>query len=784
VLLGTISFAYGLVTALASQIPQLDPERLQKHEKNGYIYANDGHRVLAVLRGSENRVIVPSGEIPAVIKHAIVDIEDKRFFEHRGVDMHGILRAIWADIRNKKVVEGGSTITQQFVKNAYGSQRTFGRKLREAALAWQLEQQWDKDRILTSYLNTIYFGNGAYGVEEAARVYFGHSARRLTLPEAALLAGVPADPSLYDPVANPQAARRRRHEVLAAMLAQHDIAYNEFRRANRSPLPDPRQIHLPGTQGPAQYFTNYVKQLLIDQKGTAWVFGGGHRIVTSIDLHLQELAQQAIASQLNDPNGPSAALVAIKPDDGSVLAMVGGRNYHESQFNLAVQGERQAGSAFKPFVLATALDQGVSPTAEFESKPVTISLGDRDWYVHNYEGSNLGTIDLETATQYSDNTVFAQLTRLVGPANIARTARDLGITRTLNPYFAIGLGADPVSPLEMARAYATFANGGFKIKTKILGKVEDEPRAVVSVDGRDTKPVGVAALPNTNDAALIDEMLQRVVTGGTGIRAQLADGRPVAGKTGTTENYGDAWFVGYTPQLAVAVWVGYPNGLKPMLTEFHGEAVAGGTFPALIWKSFMQRALRYLRDGPESFPPAELPSVETRRLVLRDGRWQRDNGNCRGAIEVTYFAGYREDEQKTANCKPNEVEVPDVVGDTYDAARARLEAQPLTPVVVYEPAKAGQRVGVVVRQLPASGRLSSFDKVTLVFAKAVHGTVPKVVGLTVPQARKRLLAMRLRPSLRGLGNLVVGQHPGWDVAAGAGLPVTLFVRVRQRAPGG
>jgi penicillin-binding protein 1A len=723
-----------------------------------------------VLRGSEARVIDTSQQIAPVMKHAIVDVEDKRFFEHRGVDIHGIVRAIWADLRNDKIVEGGSTITQQFVKNAYvKNERSIGRKLKEAALAWQLEQQWSKDRILTAYLNTIYFGNGAYGVEQAARVYFGHDAAKLTLPEAALIAGIPSDPTLFDPVTNPKAARQRRKTVLQAMLDAHDITYNEFRLANRTPLPKPEDVHLPGTQGPAQYFANYVKQLLVDRYGTARVFGGGLKVTTSIDLGLQKLARDAIAKWLTGV-GPSAALVAIDPRDGRILAMVGGDNYRESQFNLAVQGERQAGSAFKPFVLATALTQGVSPATTFESKPVTISLGNRNWYVHNYEGSNLGTIDLGTATAYSDNTVYAQLTQLVGPTNVATMARNLGITRHLDPYFAIGLGADPVSPLEMARAYSSIANGGFRIDSSIFG---NHPRAILSINGQADKPVGVPAL-GANNAAIVDDLLTRVISEGTGTRAALPDGRPEAGKTGTTENYGDAWFVGYTPQLAVAVWVGYPKGLQPMLTEFHGKPVAGGTFPALIWKSFMEKALPALHDDPESFPAPQTPSTEPRRLVLRDGIWQLDNGNCRDTVLVSYFDG--SPSQRTANCKPNEVDVPNVVGDTYDEANVRLAAQPLTPVVVYKPAAPGQQVGVVVKQLPPRGRLSSYDKVTLVFAKPIHGLVPKVVGLPLAKARQKLLRLKLVPTLRGTGTRVARQAPGWNVAAGRGLPVTLYLR--------
>ncbi len=774
-LLCFVSFVFGLVRGIRSDIPQLDPARSHRLERNGAIHDSTGKRVLAVLRGAESRVVVPSAEIAPVMKQAIVAIEDHRFYEHHGVDVHGILRAVWQDVRNKRVVQGGSTITQQFVKNTYvRSTRSISRKLKEAALAWQLEQVWSKDRILTAYLNTIYFGNGAYGIEQASRVYFGHGASKLTLAEAALLAGIPSDPSLYDPVTNPKAARARRREVLQAMLDQKDIAYNEFRSANRTPLPDPAHVQLPGTRGPAQYFVDYVKQQLVDscKGGSGQVFGGGLKVTTTIDLGLQDLAQKAIGSVLQSPDGPAAALVALDPRDGRVLAMVGGANYHQSQFNLAVQGERQAGSSFKPFVLATALQQGISPVTTFESKPVTISLGDRNWYVHNYEGSNLGTIDLTTATVYSDNTVYAQLTHVVGPKNVAGVARDLGITRRLNPYFAIGLGADPVSPLEMARAYATIANGGKRIDNRNFG---NRPRVILSAQGcgGENRPVPRQAISETN-AEEITQILQQVVQSGTAKRAQLPDGRPVAGKTGTTENYGDAWFVGYTPQLVVAVWVGYPNTLRPMLTEYHGMPVAGGTFPAEIWRAFMEQALPYLEDEPESFHYPSLPNSVTRRLVLRDGTFQLDNGVCRNTIPVAYFEG--RGPAKTANCKPNEVEVPNVVGESYDVARARLEAQPLTPLVVYKPASAGQALHVVVKQIPRGGRLSSHDKVTVVFAKAVHGVVPKVVGLTLPRARAALQRLKLKLVVRGGGTTVARQRPAPGVAAGAGLTVTLWTR--------
>ncbi|TMK26823.1 MAG: penicillin-binding protein, partial [Actinobacteria bacterium] len=346
-LLGFASFAFGMVTAISSQIPTCDPARVQ-HEVDGHIYANDDHTILATLRGSESRILVRTDEIHPWMLQAIVAVEDKRFYQHRGVDLRGIARAVWADVTSKHVVQGGSTITQQFVKNScVTSKRTISRKLKEAALAWQLEQHWSKDRILTAYLNTIYFGNGAYGIQRAAQTYFNTSAKKLTLPQAALLAGLPADPSGYDPVTSPKAAHARRAEVLRDMLDQHDITAADFRRANRAPLPRAKNVRLPGIQGPAPYFANYVKQQLISKYGTRRVFGGGLNVQTTIDLRLQRLARKAIESVLTATGGPAAALVAIRPRTGEILAMYGGDNFRESQFNLAVQGERQAGSSFK-----------------------------------------------------------------------------------------------------------------------------------------------------------------------------------------------------------------------------------------------------------------------------------------------------------------------------------------------------------------------------------------------------------------------------------------------------
>jgi penicillin-binding protein 1A len=775
-LLGITSFTFGLITAVASQIPNCDPGRVP-HEVDGHIYANDDHTILATLRGAESRILVDPNEIAPIMQLAIVAIEDKRFYQHRGVDLRGIGRAVWADITSKKVVQGGSTITQQFVKNScVTTKRTISRKLKEAALAWQLEQHWSKDRILTAYLNTIYFGNGAYGIQRAAQTYFNTSAARLTLPQAALLAGIPADPSRYDPVVNPRTARARRLEVLEAMLSQHEISELDLTRADRAPLPRAEDVRLPGIQGPAPYFVNYVKQQLIEQYGTRRVFGGGLNVQTTIDLGLQKLARRAIESILKEPNGPSAALVAVRPRTGEILAMYGGDNFRQSQFNLAVQGERQPGSSFKPFVLATALKQGISPATTFASRPVSIFIGDKYWVVHNYENDYIGSADLTTATIVSDNSVFAQLTRLVGPASVARTARRLGITRHLNPYFAIGLGADPVSPLEMARAFSTFANEGRRVDGAAFG---NRPRAIARVRNAhgkivdDNRPVNRPVLTR-DQAGLLTSILEGVIRSGTGKRARLPD-RTAAGKTGTTEDYGDAWFVGYTPQLATAVWVGYPNKLIPMLTQYHGDAVAGGTFPAEIWRVFNQSALA--PTEPESFPDYSYEYASSKRVVWRDGRLQLDNGYCLQTALVSYFVGHGPG--RTANCKPNEVEIPRVTGMTIARAKLTLAAQPLTATIVYKPARPKQRIDLVLDQFPRRGHASSYDTVTLVLAKALHGVVPRVIGLSLREARGRLRGRGFVPAIDrfadGRAGRVLAQMPPAGVAGAPRLRVRLVV---------
>ena len=775
-----MAFSYGLVTAIRSELGTLDPSN-PRGDVDTVIYSapskSGQRRVLAILRGDESRVLVPSKEIAPIMKQAIVAVEDKRFYEHNGVDVRGILRAAWEDIRNKAVVEGGSTITQQYVKNAYSrNDQTIARKVREAALAWQLTQRWSKDRILTAYLNTIYFGNGAYGILQAARTYFGgKSAAELTLPEAALLAGIPASPSLYDPAQHPAAARERRAYVLDQLFQQDRITSAELREANATPLPKPEDVRLPGTRGPAPYFVSYVTDQLVARYGGERVFGGGLEVRTTIDLDLQEKAREAIQKILTDPSGPAAALVAIDPRTGAVKAMFGGTNFRRSQFNLATQAERQPGSSFKPIVLASALHKGIAPETRITSKPVEIDAGDRIWPVKNYEGSYLGSVDLTTAMIHSDNSVYAQLTNIVGPKAIVETAHRLGIRSELPAYFSIGLGFVAVNPLDMTRAYATIANDGKRVDGSVMG---NRPRVVRSVRFRKTgkvsenEPIDKAVL-SPAEAETMTAILEQVVQQGTGKRAQLA-GHVAAGKTGTNDDYADAWFVGYTPELAVAVWVGYPNELKPMETEFHGEPVAGGTLPALIWKAFMTQALA--DKPPSSFTsPPYLPTYQA-RVVFRGGRWRLDNGYCPATRVITYFAGRLPG--STATCYANEVSVPVVVGRSVDSARVALQSVPLTPDVVYVPARPRSRPGEVVKQTPRGGFLSANGAVRLWVSAAQNGLVPNLVGSSLPAARERSRKLKLRLKIQygdGPVGTVLKQSLEAGIAVRPGLPLTLLV---------
>jgi penicillin-binding protein 1A len=648
-ILAVVSTIFGMMMAVTSDLPRLEAPS----GKNSVLEDRNG-APLGMLTGNQKRIFLKSEEIGAVMKQAIIATEDSRFYTNAGIDLRGIGRALYQDIRAQDAVQGGSTITMQFVKIATAAEgeRTLFNKLREAALAYQITREWSKERILRNYLNTIYFGNGAYGIEAAARTYFGDNhpgcgepgercAQVLAPGEAALLAGMVASPSGYDPLTNREAAGKRRALVLQRMVDQGYITPVQQQEALATSLPTSRDVRPPVEDTRYPYFTSWIKQQVVDklgggQEGARRAFEGGLTVQTSLDVRLQEAAQQAVEAWLPYEGGPRASLVAIDNRTSEVLAMVGGDDYMSKPFNLATQGQRQPGSAFKPFVLAQALDSGVSPDSTWVSRKMSHCVVRKKgkcieaFNVNNYEDAYAGVRTLRNATTFSDNSVYAQVGIKVGTRKIATLAREMGIRTPVSHNFAMTLGglSEGVTPLDMAHAYETLARRGrFTYGTMSPGAVDrkqlDIPRpGPVGIRAIKDEKHDVIKLPSGEKAenkprdwpvlkqAVADQVasiLSTVVTGGTATRAQIP-GTFVAGKTGTTENYGDAWFVGWTEKLTVAVWVGYPDGLRPMETEFQGEPVAGGTFPAAIWKTFMDSALGYEDYKPEEPEQPETPA--------------------------------------------------------------------------------------------------------------------------------------------------------------------------------
>jgi penicillin-binding protein 1A len=629
-LLGLISFVFGIFVSVAADLPSLTKFALYKNEKSSLLYDDLGHPI-GVL-SQQNRVIVTSEQIPRIVKHAVISIEDKRFETNSGIDLRGIARAFVDDIEHKSAAQGASTIEQQFIKNALAAQshRTIFEKLREAALAYQLSHKWSKEKILTAYLNTIYFGNGAYGIEAAAQTYFGHEANHLDcgMPghelcvehlepwEAALLAGIIQSPTGYDPATHPVAARERREVVLRQMLDQGYLSKTVYDQSITEALPSPAEIQAPQEQTvegvDAGYFTSWVQQQVIERYGAPRAFDGGLKVTTTLDLELQRAAEQAVTDNLPYAEDPSAAVVVIENSTGDVRAMVGGRNYDESPFNLATQGQRQPGSSFKAFDLAAALERGISPESVWPSKEKTFYVhgpgGVEKFVVHNDEGAYTGENTLTNALAYSDNSIFAEVGLRVGTKRIALLAHRMGITTPLstNPAMTIGGLTVGVTPLDMAHAYETIAHRGERVTGSLVEG--NAPVGIQEVQADSSQPLPDGSRTEVNRvrthtvlpasvAETETSMLETVVQYGTGKAAAI--GQFAAGKTGTTSNYGDAWFVGWDSKFTVAVWVGYPNKLIPMTNDFDGGPVLGGTFPALIWHDFMVSALQIEKERAE-----------------------------------------------------------------------------------------------------------------------------------------------------------------------------------------
>lgn len=594
------------------QPPDLEEPKIRSIALRSTVLAADGTALATLF--TENREAIDYDEVPKLLVDAVVAAEDQRFWSHKGFDAKAITRAAFANTRSGRAVQGGSTITQQYVKNAYFAgrrPRTFEQKVKEAQLAWKLEKRNTKPELMQLYLNTVYLGDGAYGVKAGSEEYFQKEVKDLDLAEAALLAAIIRGPESYNPRRSPEKARKRRDHVLDRMVALKMIPKTQAEEARKATIviTDP-----PVRPSKEPFFLDYLKRSVADDPAFGetesdradLLYRGGVTITTSLDLRLQDIARRSIDRFLNRPGDPEAALVAIDPKTGHVLAMIGGRDYSTSQVNLATGSKgggtgRQPGSAFKPFVLAAAIEDGIVPSTLYPSaNPVIQGCGPTPWRPRNSEGAGGGPISLENALIHSVNAVYARLGVDVGPSRVARTAQRIGVSFSkLDAVCPIALGSEEVSPLEMASAFGTFANNG----------VNAAPTPIANIRGLPSYSPGprLSRAIDPGTAYLVTDVLVKVITEGTGIRAQL--NRPAAGKTGTSQDNIDAWFVGYTPDLVTAVWVGYPHGRVPM-TNVHGTKVFGGTFPAMIWQAFMETALSSSKISPFEIPRSELVAID------------------------------------------------------------------------------------------------------------------------------------------------------------------------------
>jgi penicillin-binding protein 1A len=698
------------------------------------VFAADGS-LITTLHAEQDREQVALSDMAAPFKAAVLTIEDSRFFAHKGVDLRALARALRRDAAAGGVREGGSTITQQYVKNVLlDPKKTVHRKLREAVMAFQLERTHTKEAILEGYLNRIYFGNGAYGVQAASQLYFNKPASALTLAEGALLAGLIQAPESYDPFTAKDAAFARRQVVLARMRELHAAPDADIAAAQGAPLGVVAKP-VAGARYPAGYFVERVKRFILDDPRFGatpadrrrLLFEEGLRIRTTVDLRVQQAAEEAVKAVLPNPaTDPSGAVVVLDPRTGFVRALVGGRDFFgpaaAAKFDLATQGMRQTGSSFKPFVLAAALAQGISPQKVYEaptSLTVPMPAGQEPWVVNNYEGEGGPPVNLVDATVHSVNTVYAQLIQEVGPQKAVDMAHTLGISGPLKPYPSAVLGSNEISVLDMASAYSTFAADGMHADPVFVSEIT---RADGSVLYR--RPSTLHRAVPTDVARGVTGILTQVVQRGTGVAAQLGD-RPVAGKTGTANEWRDAWFVGYTPDLVAAVWVGFPERLRSMTPPVTPIRVTGGSWPAEIWHRVMEPALA-------GSPVTPFPTP--------------DPGKPDPAPPV-----------------PKTVPLPDVAGQYETQARSVLEAAGFKVQVERRPTRERAR-GLVADQTPAPGTLVLPGSSVIVGVSSGPPrsvVVVNTIGFSVDQAARMLQAS-------GVSVDIVVEDPPKGMKAGSG----------------
>lgn len=584
----------GFIGATMSDLPEVANV---KPAASSQIYDVHGN-LITTVHATENRLPVKLSQVPKDLQNAFIATEDNRFYSHHGVDPIGIMRAIWVNIAHVGVAEGGSTITQQLARNAFLTQdRTLKRKIMEAMLAIRIEQYYTKQEILEMYLNQIYFGQGAYGVQAAAHVYFGKNVQDLDLAQSAMLAGLPQSPNYYSPLTNYKAGKARQAVVLGQMVKYDYIDQATADKAKDEDLGLREKSEAAHSDNNASYFIDYVISEIAEKYGDDAVYKDGLKIYTTIDMKAQDAAVQAMHNLPNfytDDKGltqPQGALIAINPHNGYIVAMVGGRG--DDSFNRAVLAERQPGSAFKPFVYLAAIQDGMTPGTVMDDKRIEFN----GWSPKNYEGTYSGQMTLRYALQHSVNTIAVQLADAVGMRKVLNLASSLGITtlddsKDNNLAAALGGLTNGVKPIDMAVAYGTLANGGVKVKPVAITKIVDRNGQVVEENSTEEQRV-----VDPKYAYVITNMLESVMSGGTGGGASI--GRPAAGKTGTTDESKDAWFVGYTPDLVAAVWMGDDYGIETL------DDITGGTVPAVIWRDFMSQALNAMEIPASDFtvPP-------------------------------------------------------------------------------------------------------------------------------------------------------------------------------------
>ena len=665
---GIIALA-GLVAYNASQLPPIDQLAVPKRPPNIAILADDGS--LLANRGDTGGPAVRLIDLPPYLPKAFVAIEDKRFYSHVGIDPVGISRAVLRDVTGRGAVEGGSTLTQQLAKNLFLTQeRTLSRKIQEAILALWLERKYSKDQILELYLNRVYFGSGAYGVEAAAQKYFGKSARFVTLPEAALLAGLMKSPTRLAPNHNLAGANERAAQVITAMAEQGHITEGQAKSA----LANPAQVRRDKTAGSINYAADYVMDALDDTVGA---IDEDIVVTTTIDPKMQAEAERALTDELNAKGAKfgvgEGALVAVDPT-GAVKAMIGGRSYAESQFNRAVAAKRQPGSSFKPFVYLAALEKGLTPDTVREDAPISV----KGWSPENYSREYFGPVTLTKALALSLNTVAVRLGLEVGPKAVIEVAHRLGIASELEPNATIALGASAVTPLEMASAYAAFANGGTGVQPHVISKVRTANGKLLYA--RRNANFGRVIEPQY--VSMMNEMMQETLLTGTARKAELP-GWQAAGKTGTSQDWRDAWFIGYTSYLVAAVWLGNDD-------DSPTKKVSGGNLPVEIWSRFMKAA-------HEGAPVAALPGAGWRTAAPNPFAPLLPPLDLTGARAPTPSSGGRGGAQPVAGGAPLTLTPPPVPAGR--AAPAPLVDDPPVPPAPIPNVQPGQRTNSFLNKI-------------------------------------------------------------------------------------